>query len=97
MYFFRKNREIEKDREFFLDFQFFLSHQSVGNVKIQFLSKFRRKMLLFEEVMSFSDFTDVQGRWPGFTKIVVGSLQRKAVTFEVMESEPSNFAIRCFI
>ena len=54
-------------------------------------------MLIFEEVMSFSDFTDVQGRWPGFTKIVVGSLQIKGLTFEVMELDPSNFAMLCLM
>ena len=47
--------------------------------------------------MSFSVFTDLQGHWPGFTKIVVGIFHRKAVTFEVMKLQPSNFAISCLI
>ena len=95
-HFFGENREIGKNREIFQIFNFCL-YKSIGNVKIHFLSKFRWKILIFEEVMSFSIFTNLQGHWPGFTKIVVGTFQKKAVTFEVKQLEPSNFAILCLI
>ena len=41
------------------------------------------KTFIFEEVMLFPVFTDLQGHLPGFTKIVVGPFHEKAVTFEV--------------
>ena len=41
--------------------------------------------------MPFSVFADSQGHKPGFTKIVVSTFQKKAVTFEVKQLEPSNF------
>ena len=85
-----------KNREIFQIFNFCL-YKSIDNVKIHFLSKFRWKILIFEEVMSFFIFTNLQGHWPGFTKIVVGTFQKKPVTLEVIELEPSNFAILCLI
>ena len=54
-------------------------------------------MLIFEEVTSFSVFTDLQGHYPGFTKIAVGTFQKKAVTFEVKQLEPSDLAILCVV
>ena len=92
MSFFRKNREMG----FFQIFNFCL-YKSIGNVRIHFLSKFFRQILIFEEVMSFSIFTNLQGHWPGFTKVVVGTFQKKAVTLKVIELDPSNFAILCLI
>ena len=71
--------------------------KSIGNIKIHFLSKLRWKILIFEDVMSFSIFTNLQGHWPGFTKLVVGTFQKKAVTFEGIKLEPLNFAILCLI
>ena len=53
--------------------------------------------MIFEEVISFSVLTYLQGYWPGFTKIVVGNFQNKAVTFEGIKLDPSNFAILCLI
>ena len=61
------------------------------------MGSFQKKAVIFEEVMSFSIFTNLQGHWPGFTKMVVGTLQKKAVIFEGIELEPSNFAILCLI
>ena len=87
---FTENREIGKNREIFSIFKF-LWNRSICNVKIHFLSKFCLKILIFEEVTSFSVFTNLQGLWPGFTKIAVGTFQKKAVTFEVKQLEPSKF------
>ena len=75
------------------NFQFLC--KSIDNVKILFLTIVRWKILIFAKVMSFSVFTNLQGHWSGFTKIVVGTFQKKAVTFEEIELEPSNFAILC--
>ena len=77
---------------FFQIFNFCL-YKSIGNVRIHFLSKFFRQILIFEEVMSFSIFTYLKRHRPGFTKIVVGIIEKKAVTFEVTELEPSKFSI----
>ena len=38
--------------------------------------------------MSFSVFTALQGHLPGFTKILVGTFQKTAVAFQVMQLEP---------
>ena len=96
MSFFREKSGNRENREIFQIFNFCL-YKWIYNVKIHFLSKFRWKILIFEEVMSFSIFTNLQGHWPGFTKIVVGTFQKKPVTLEVIELEPSNFAILCLI
>ena len=53
------------------------------------------KILIFEEVMPLSVFTDLQGHLPGFKKIAGGTLHKKVVTLEVKQLEPSNFAIMC--
>ena len=53
-----------------LKFSIFLC-RSIGNVPMHILSKFLLKILIFEEVMSFSDFTDLQGS--GFDNIVIGT------------------------
>ena len=45
--------------------------------------------------MPFSLFIDLQGHWSGFIEILVGTFQRKAITFEVIELEPSNVVILC--
>ena len=81
-----------KIEKIFRIFEFFC-FRSIYNVKIHFLSKFCQKIWIFEEVTSFSVFTNLKGHWPGFTKIPVGSFQKKAVTFEVKQLESSNFAI----
>ena len=80
----------------FLTFNSFL-YKSIGNVKIHFLSKFRWKIFILKELMLFSIFTDLLVHWPGFTKIVVGTFQKKPVTLEVIKLEPSSFAILCLI
>ena len=77
--FFGKNREIGKNREFFQILNFL--YKSVVNVKIHFLTKFHWRILIFEEVMSFSVFTDLQGRWPGFCKNCSGYLSVKSCNF----------------
>ena len=53
------------------------------------------KISIFEEVMAFSIFTNLQGHWPEPTNIVVGTFQKKVVTFEVTQLELSNFAVTC--
>ena len=47
------------------------------------------------EVVPFSVFTNVQGHWSGFTKILAGTFQEKGVTFEEKLLEPSNCTILC--
>ena len=78
------NREIGKNQDFVLIFKFW-GCISIFNVKIQFLSKFYSEILIFEEVTSFFVVTNLQGQWSGFTKIAIGNLQRKAVTFEIKQ------------
>ena len=67
---FGKNR---KKSEIFKFFNFW--YRLIGNAKIRFLLQILFKYLMFKEVMSPSVFTDLQGYWPGFKKILVGSFQ----------------------
>ena len=91
-HFFGENREIGKNREIFRIFKF-LWFRSIYRVKIHFLSKFCQKILIFEEVTPLSVFTDLPGHWPRFTKIAVGTFQKKSLTFEVKLLESSHLPL----
>ena len=67
--------------------------KSINKVTIWFLYNF----CIFKEVATFSAYIILQEHWPGFTKILVGRLQKKDVTFEVRYLEPSNLAILCLM
>ena len=43
--------------------------------------------------MPVSCYNDLHGQCQGFTKILVGTFQKKAATFAAMEPDPSNLAL----
>ena len=74
--FFGKNREFSKFAIFVcINLLVMLKYTSCPN----FVKKYS---YFFEEVTSFSVFTNLQGHWPGFTRILVDTFQKKAVTYK---------------